>query len=49
VIRECQYAIKKKGIDCVLPVIIEGPPPVKPPKELEELHMNDRLVYFMCE
>jgi hypothetical protein len=49
VMRECRYTIEKKGIDHILPVIIEGPPPVEPPEELAELHMNDRLLYFMCE
>ena len=47
VIRECQYAVEKKGIDFILPVIIEGPPPAEPPEELKQLHMNDRLLYFM--
>ncbi len=44
--REWQYAIDRKGLEFILPVIIEGPPPVDPPSELAELHMNDRLLYF---
>ena len=47
VMKECQYAIQTKGIEFIIPVIIEGPPPVEPPPELAELHMNDRLIYFM--
>jgi hypothetical protein len=31
----------------ILPVIIEGPPPVEPPPELTHLHFNDRMIYFM--
>jgi hypothetical protein len=46
VIRECKYTIEEKGIDRLIPVIIEGPPPVEPPPLLEELHMNDYLLYF---
>ncbi len=47
VMRECHYTIETKGIDCLLPVIIEGPPLVKPPPELAALHMNDWLLYLM--
>ncbi len=52
VMEEVHYALKRKGDDDlappeILPVIIEGPPPVPPPVELESLHFNDRLVYFM--
>jgi len=47
VMQECRYAIDKKGLERVIPVIIEGPPPVEPPPELAELHMNDRMLYFM--
>jgi len=47
VMRECKYAIEKKGIERIIPVIIEGPPPIVPPPELAQLHMNDRLMYFI--
>jgi RNA polymerase sigma factor (sigma-70 family) len=47
VMRECRYTIDTKGIDYLLPIIIEGPPPVEPPPELAELHMNDWLLYLM--
>jgi len=45
--RECRYAIEKKGIERLIPVILEGPPPVEPPPELAAIHFNDRLLYFM--
>ena len=47
VIKECRYTIDTKGLESLIPVIIEGPPPVEPPAELAGLHMNDRLLYFM--
>lgn len=47
VIKECVYAIEKKGIDRLKPIPIEGPPPVEPPPELAALHMNDPLLYFI--
>ncbi len=52
VLEEVNYALRRKGNDEfappeILPVIIEGPPPVPPPAELESLHFNDRLIYFM--
>jgi len=47
VMRECRSAIEKKGIKRLIPVIIEGPPPVVPPPELAALHFNDRLLDFM--
>ena len=47
VMRECRYTIDTKGIDHLVPVIIEGPPPVEPPPELEGLHLNDPLLYVM--
>jgi hypothetical protein len=46
VLKECLYCIDVKGIDRLVPVIIELPPPLPPP-ELAELHMNDKLLYFI--
>jgi len=46
VIKECEYCIEKKGIERLLPVIIERPPPL-PPAQLAEMHMNDKLLYFI--
>jgi len=31
----------------IVPVIIEGPPPAKPPAQLNYLHFNDRFMYFI--
>jgi hypothetical protein len=31
----------------IIPIIIEGPPIPKPPKELNFLHFNDKLLYLM--
>jgi hypothetical protein len=52
VLKEVQYAMTRNGGDElappeILPVIIEGPPPVKAPPELAHLHFNDRMIYFM--
>jgi hypothetical protein len=54
VIKEVQYAMTCRGRGDeelarpeILPVIIEGPPPVEPPPELAHLHFNDRIIYFM--
>jgi hypothetical protein len=51
VMKEVVYAIRRKGghDDAppeIHPVIIEGPPHVPPPPELEHLHFNDKLIYF---
>jgi len=50
--KEWRYALARKGPaeispPDIIPVIIEGPPPVPPPPELEHLHFNDHLIYFM--
>ncbi len=47
--REWRYALKHKGEDFICPVIIEGPPPPKPPRELAHLHFSDKVLYFMHE
>jgi hypothetical protein len=52
VLKELHYAMARNGGDEekpseILPVIIEGPPPVDPPPELAALHFNDRMIYFM--
>jgi hypothetical protein len=31
----------------IIPIIIEGPPPVDPPPELDYLHFNDKYLYLM--
>ena len=35
------------GLDFIKPVMIEGPPPVPPPKALARLHFNDGLLYVI--
>lgn len=52
VMQEVRYAIQRQGADEyadpeIVPVIIEGPPPVPPPPELQHLHFNDQIMYFM--
>ncbi len=50
--KEIEYAIKRKSGENasgpeIIPVIIEGPPAVRPPEELSFLHFNDKLMYFI--
>jgi hypothetical protein len=52
VMKEVRYALEKKGTDKlaapeIVPVIIEGPPPVPPPDELKDIHFNDTFIYFI--
>ena len=52
VLKEVRYALTLQSGNVfahpeILPVIIEGPPPVAPPAELAHLHFNDRMIYFM--
>ena len=52
VLKEVRYALMLQSGNVfahpeILPVIIEGPPPVAPPAELAHLHFNDRMIYFM--
>ena len=52
VLKEVDYAMTRNGGNDlarpdILPVIIEGPPPVEPPAKLAHLHFNDRILYFM--
>jgi len=52
VLKEVRYALTLQSGNAfahpeILPVIIEGPPPVAPPAELAHLHFNDRMIYFM--
>lgn len=50
--KEVLYALERQGSDGlrspeIIPVIIEGPPLVPPPPELQDLHFNDKLLYLM--
>lgn len=52
VAKELAYAKSRQaGNDAappdIVPVIIEGPPPAKPPAQLNYLHFNDRFIYFI--
>jgi hypothetical protein len=54
VMREVDYALNRKGGDEeappeIIPMVIEGPPPVKPPRRLSHLHFNDMFLYFMTK
>jgi hypothetical protein len=46
---EWRYALENKHEDAVLPIVIEGPPIVRPPKELAHLHFNDPFLYFLAK
>ncbi|MGV0103908.1 TIR domain-containing protein [Nostoc sp. DSM 114160] len=53
VLKEVLYALERQGSDGlrspeIIPVIIEGPPPVPPPPELQNLHFNDKLLYLIA-
>jgi hypothetical protein len=53
VMKEVRYAIERHSGDEmappeIVPVLIEGPPPVAPPPELKDLHFNDRFLYFIA-
>ncbi len=53
VLKEALYALERQGKDGlnppeIIPVIIEGPPPVAPPDELQHLHFNDKLLYLIA-
>lgn len=50
--KEVLYALERQqGQDNappdIIPIIIEGPPPVKPPASLSFLHFNDKFIYFI--
>ena len=53
VIKEAEYALARQDRDPlggpdIVPVILEGPPPVLPPDSLRHLHFNDRIQYFIA-
>ncbi len=52
VMKEVRYALDRRRADKfaapeIVPVIIEGPPPVSPPEELRDIHFNDVFIYFL--
>ncbi|MGQ4646079.1 Uma2 family endonuclease [Lyngbya aestuarii] len=53
VLKEALYALERQGKDGlnppeIIPVIIEGLPPVSPPNQLQHLHFNDKLLYLIA-
>lgn len=51
VLREAQYALDRQsrtGEPDIVPVILEGPPPVLPPESLGAIHFDDRIRYFIA-
>jgi hypothetical protein len=48
VLKECVFCKEQKGVDRILPLILETPPP-SPWPELSEIHMNDKLAYMITE
>ncbi|HEY9611155.1 toll/interleukin-1 receptor domain-containing protein [Allocoleopsis sp.] len=53
VLKEALYALERQEKDglnapAIIPVIIEGPPVVSPPDELQHLHFNDKLLYLIA-
>ena len=49
--KETQYAHDRQGgredaPPKIVPIIVEGPPPVKPPRSLNFLHFNDKFLYL---
>ncbi len=52
VLKETLYALEiKMGNEfarpAIIPIILEGPPPVPPPDELKDLHFNDPFMYLI--
>ncbi|MFB2898341.1 TIR domain-containing protein [Aerosakkonemataceae cyanobacterium BLCC-F50] len=53
VLKEVLYALERQGKDGlnppeIIPVIIEGPPLVPPPEQLQHLHFNDKILYLIA-
>ena len=53
VMKEVEYALElqranPERIPDIVPVVIEGPPPVLPPASLSALHFDDRIRYFIA-
>jgi hypothetical protein len=51
VIREAEYALTRQrhgNEPDIVPVILDGPPPVLPPPALADLHFNDQITYLIA-
>jgi hypothetical protein len=49
VMKEIRYAKNRPQPPEIRPVVLEGPPVITPPEDLNDLHFNDRLVYFILD
>ncbi len=52
VIREAEYALARQHdgeIPDIVPVILEGPPVVRPPDSLAAIHFNDQITYLIAQ
>jgi len=49
VMKEIRYARKRQPPPEIRPIVLEGPPVIAPPEDLNDLHFNDRFVYFMLD
>lgn len=49
VLKEVRYAKERRPSPEIKPVILEGPPVIMPPEDLNDLHFNDRFVYFILD
>ena len=53
VLKEAEYALRcqkksKTRAPEIVPVILEGPPPIPPPRWLSHIHFNDPICYFLA-
>jgi hypothetical protein len=49
VMKEVRYAKNRPQPPEIRPVVLEGPPVIMPPEDLNDIHFNDRLVYFILD
>ncbi|HKQ77091.1 MAG TPA: TIR domain-containing protein [Blastocatellia bacterium] len=49
VMNEVRYAMNRPQPPEIRPVVLEGPPLITPPEDLNDLHFNDGLVYFILD
>ena len=53
VIKEAEYALEKfndseGATPDIVPIMLEGPPPVAPPEKLKAIHFNDPILYHLA-
>jgi TIR domain-containing protein len=53
VIKETEYALARHNVGeghvpDIVPILLEGPPPVLPPESLSSLHFNDPILYVIA-